>query len=109
MRPSNNLEKVFPQEHMESCEQLTVVHNHPWNATRTRCCGRIKAVHDLFYQYWSSGIMCSFRLVQEEKTGKGIPATSRLDFLEKSPANSFVLLDAEDSQCRFTDSSIGKF
>ena len=53
--------------------------------------------------------MCSFRLVLEEKTGKGIPATSRLEFLEKSPANSFVLLDAEDSQCRFTDISIGKF
>ena len=35
--------------------------------------------------------MCSFRLVLEEKTGKGIPATSRLEFLEKSPGLQTVL------------------
>ena len=42
-------------------------------------------------------ILCSFRLVTEGKTGKEIPESSRLEFLEKLIANSFVLSDAEDN------------
>ena len=42
-------------------------------------------------------ILCSFRLVLEEKTGWEIPETSRLEFLEKSSANSFALSHAEDN------------
>ena len=42
-------------------------------------------------------ILCSFRLVLEEKTGKEIPESSRLQFLEKFLANNFVLSDAEDN------------
>ena len=42
-------------------------------------------------------ILCSFRLVLEEKTGTQIPKSSRLRFLEKFLANNFALLDAEDS------------
>ena len=42
-------------------------------------------------------ILCSFRLVTEGKTGKDIPESSRLEFLEKLIANSFVLSDAEDN------------
>ena len=42
-------------------------------------------------------ILCSFRLVLEEKTGKEIPESSRLEFLEKFLANNFVLPDAEDN------------
>ena len=41
-------------------------------------------------------ILCSFRLVLEEKTGKEIPESSRLEFLEKFLANNFALLDVED-------------
>ena len=40
-------------------------------------------------------ILCSFRLVLEEKTGKEIPASSRFEFLEKFLANDFALSDAE--------------
>ena len=40
-------------------------------------------------------ILCSFRLVLEGKTGKEIPESSRLEFLEKFLANNFALLDAE--------------
>ena len=36
-----------------------------------------------------------FRLVLEGKTGKEIPASSRLEFLEKFLANNFALSDAE--------------
>ena len=42
-------------------------------------------------------ILCSFRLVQAGKTGKEIPESSRLDFLEKFLASNFALSDAEDN------------
>ena len=42
-------------------------------------------------------ILCSFRLVPEGKTGKEIPESSRLEFLEKFLANNFALSDAEDN------------
>ena len=42
-------------------------------------------------------ILYSFRLVLEGKTGKEIPESSRLEFLEKFSANNFALSDAEDN------------
>ena len=42
-------------------------------------------------------ILCSFRLVLEEKAGKEIPEPSRLEFLETFSANNFALSDAEDN------------
>ena len=42
-------------------------------------------------------ILCSFKLVLERKTGKEIPESSRLEFLEKFSANNFALSDAEDN------------
>ena len=42
-------------------------------------------------------ILFSFRLVPEGKTGKEIPESSRLEFLEKFSANNFALSDAEDN------------
>ena len=41
-------------------------------------------------------ILCNFRLVLEGKTGKEIPESSKLEFLEKCLANNFTLSDAED-------------
>ena len=43
-------------------------------------------------------ILCSFRLVLEQKTGKEIPKSSRSEFLEKFLANNFALLEAEDNK-----------
>ena len=43
-------------------------------------------------------ILCSFRLVPEGRTGKEIPESSRLEFLEKFQANNFALSDAEHLQ-----------
>ena len=43
-------------------------------------------------------ILCSFRLVLEGKTGKEIPESSRLEFLEKFSANNFAISDAEHLQ-----------
>ena len=42
-------------------------------------------------------VLCSFSLVLEKKTGKEIPESSRLEFLEKFLANNFALSDAEDN------------
>ena len=42
-------------------------------------------------------ILCSFRLVLQGKTGKEIPESSRLEFLEKFSPNNFTLSDAEDN------------
>ena len=39
--------------------------------------------------------ICCFRLVLEGKTGKEIPESSRLEFLEKFSANNFALSNAE--------------
>ena len=45
-------------------------------------------------------ISCSFRLVLEGTTGKEIPESSRLEFLEKFLANKFALSDAENKTSR---------
>ena len=42
-------------------------------------------------------ILCNFKLVLEGKTGKEIPESSRLEFLEKFSANNFALSDVEDN------------
>ena len=42
-------------------------------------------------------ILCSFKLILEGKTGKEIPESSRLEFLEKFSANNFALSNAEDN------------
>ena len=42
-------------------------------------------------------ILCSFRLVLEGKTGKEIPDSSQLEFLETFSGNNFALLNAEDT------------
>ena len=42
-------------------------------------------------------ILCSFGLVLEGKTGREIPESSRLEFLEKFRAKSFSLSDAKDN------------
>ena len=45
-------------------------------------------------------ILCSFGLVLEGKTGKEIPESLRLEFLEKFLANNFALSDADDNTSR---------
>ena len=45
-------------------------------------------------------ILCSFKLVLEEKTGKEIPESSRLEFIETFSANNFALSDAEENTSR---------
>ena len=42
-------------------------------------------------------ILCSFKLVLQRKTGKEIPESSQLKFLEKFSVNNFALLNAEDN------------
>ena len=42
-------------------------------------------------------ILCSFKLVLEGETGKEIPESSRLEFIEKFLANNLALSDVEDN------------
>ena len=42
-------------------------------------------------------MVCIFKLVLDEKTGKEMPQSSILEFLEKFSANNFALSHAEDS------------
>ena len=44
--------------------------------------------------------ICSFKLVLEGKTGKEIPESSRLEFLEKFSVNNFALSNVEGNTCR---------
>ena len=41
-----------------------------------------------------------FQISLEGKTGKEIPESSKLEFLEKVSANNFVLSDAKDNTSR---------
>ena len=41
--------------------------------------------------------ICSFRLLLKGKTGKEIPESSRLEFIEKFSVNNFALSDAKDN------------
>ena len=68
---------------------------------------RIQLVPDTFDQlrfvttfltiFGVTEMLRSFRLVLEGKTGKEIPESSRLEFLEKFLANNFALLDEEEN------------
>ena len=40
-------------------------------------------------------VLCSFLSVLGEKTGKEMPGSSKLEFLEKFLSNNFALSDAE--------------
>ena len=42
-------------------------------------------------------MVCIFKLVLDEKTGKEMPQSSILEFLEKFSANNFALSDSEDN------------
>ena len=42
-------------------------------------------------------ILCSFKLVLEGETGKEIPESLKLEFLEKFSANNIAFSDAEDN------------
>ena len=44
-------------------------------------------------------ILCTFGLVLEEKVGKEIPESSRLEVIKKFLANNFALTDVEDDTC----------
>ena len=49
------------------------------------------------YKSRVTGTSCSLILILEEKTGKYMPESSRLEFLEKISANILVFSDVEDN------------
>ena len=70
-----------------------------WTTTRIQSG---PAAFDKASQQTNLGVkeICSFRLVLEGKTGKEIPQSSRIEFLETFLAHGFALSDAEDNTYR---------
>ena len=56
----------------------------------------MKGGYDLLNNLRVTELLCSSRLVLEGTTGKAIPDSSRLQFLEKFSAINFALSNAED-------------
>ena len=56
----------------------------------------MKVGYDLLNNIRVTELLCSSRLVLEGTTGKAIPDSSRLEFLEKFSAINFALSNAED-------------
>ena len=125
MRSSNSLENKTPSVtywRVQLVFKKVLAHSSlepHWNTIKTKCLRQIKVHYDLFIRLGSYGnimhiwvikfrvlrkvfskqfcfIRCSFKLVLEGKTGKEIPESPRLEFLEKFSANNFALSDAED-------------
>ena len=65
------------------------------NIIRTRCLWRFFMT--FLTNLGVTEILYSFGLVLKGKTGKEIPKSSRLEFIEKRLANSFTLSDTEDN------------
>ena len=59
--------------------------------------GQDQMGYDLLTILGVTEILFSFRVVLEGKTGKKIPESLRLEFLEKFLANNFALSDVEDN------------
>ena len=87
MRPSNNLENKTPSASIYESSGSQFFRTTTGIKIRTRCLWTFLIILRV------KEILCSFRLVLEWKTGKEIPESSRLEFLEKFLANNFALSD----------------
>ena len=100
MRPSNNLENKIPTETLKGSSSICESSGSQFFRTTTGKQSRPDAFDkSRLVMTFSSNlqvteILHSFRL-DIEKTGKEIPASSRLEFLEKILANNFALSDTK--------------
>ena len=99
MRPSNKIpsDKYWRVLLELRTFKFTVLYTHWWNTIRSSCLWQIRVSYDLFNQLAVTELLCSFRLVLEGKMGKGIPGSSRLEFLEKFLVINSTLSDREDN------------
>ena len=104
MRPSNNLKKqdsfrqilkssagMYERSGSQFFRTTTGIQSGPDDFDKSRFIMTFLTILGV------TEILCSFKLVLEGKTGKEIPESSRLEFLEKFSANNFALSDAEDN------------
>ena len=102
MRPSNNLKKqdsfrqilkssagMYERSGSQFFRTTTGIQSGPDDFDKSRFIMTFLTI------LGDTEILCSFKLVLEGKTGKEIPESSRLEFLEKFSANNFALSDAE--------------
>ena len=93
MKPFNNLENNTPYESPGSqfFRATTGIQSGPGTSEESRL------VMTFFTILGVTEILCCFGLVLKGNTGKEIPKSSRLEFLEKFLANNFPLSYAEDN------------
>ena len=94
MKPSINLENKTPSD------TYWQVHAHSFLEPYNQDQMSLKIQGFLMTILLVLEILFSFRIALEGKTGKEIPESSRLEFLDKFWANNFALSDAEDSTSR---------
>ena len=80
MRPSKNLENKTPSEIYRRVQQLCI---------KVQAFDELRFIMAFLTNLGVTEILCGFRLVLEGKTGKEIPESSRLEFLEKFSAIFF--------------------
>ena len=59
---------------------FTVIQQNLWNTIRTRCLTRIKIGCHLISYLKVTRMLCFYGLVLEDRAGKDLPGSSRLDF-----------------------------
>ena len=91
MKPSNNRENKTPSDTYWRVQLVCKKVTGPDAFGKSRFAMTFLTILEV------TEILCIFRLVLEGKTGKVIPESSRLEFLEKFSANNFALSDAEDN------------
>ena len=68
--------------------------NHHWNTIRT---GRLQQITASYDNLGVARILYSFRLILEQKTGKEMPESGRLELFERFSANNSDLSNDEEN------------
>ena len=96
MKPSKNLENKTLSDAFRAQLVCKKVQAHSFRITPGIQSGLLtnQGVMTFLNILGVTEILCSFRLVPEGKTGKEIPESLKLEFLEKFWTNNFALTDA---------------
>ena len=106
MRQFKNLENKTPSHILKSSASIYGSSGSQFFRTTTAIqsrpdtCDESRFVMTFLTILGVTEMLCSFRLVLDGKTGKKIPESSRLEFLEKFLAKNVALPDAESTTSR---------
>ena len=95
MKPSNNLENKTPYDTYSRvqliCKKVLAHRTTTVTQSGPDAFDKPKFIMTFLTIFGLTEILCSFKLVLEGNTGKKIPESSRLEFLENFSANNFAL------------------